>query len=345
VIGSAAVSRVKVTAYRHGVVSHGWVEDAWLARMGRDATLPNRVAATSTPSATGQPTAIYCSLKIPPNHESAVSTMAVDPDAPPQQPVLVIMGVSGSGKSTVAAILAGQLDWDLQEGDDLHPGTNVDKMAAGIALTDEDRWPWLDRVADWIRDHTAAGVPGIITCSALKRVYRDRMRGEHVVFVHIAGSKDSIGKRLAARTDHYMPTSLLDSQFATLEPPDRDENALEVAIGRKPADEAAEIIRRLDLHPETAVASSAPPLADLRNAATDGGHQDPADHDEHGLLVTLRADLSDEDVDAVAHSLGQVSGVVAVQRYVADPSGRAALELNDSRWRESIVHLLDDEGV
>ena len=82
-----------------------------------------------------------------------------------------------------------------------------------------------------------------------------------------------------------------------------------------------------------------------RNAAANGGHQDPADHDEHGLLVTLRADLSDEDVDAVAQSIEEVSGVVAVQRYVADPSGRAALELNDSRLRESIVHLLDDEGV
>ena len=277
--------------------------------------------------------------------------MAVDADAQ-QQPVLVIMGVSGSGKSTVAAILAGQLGWDLQEGDDLHPGTNVDKMAAGIALTDDDRWPWLDRVADWIRDHTTAGVPGIITCSALKRVYRDRMSGEHVVFVHIAGSKDTIGKRLAARTDHYMPTSLLDSQFATLEPPDRDENALEVDIGHKPADEAAEIIRRLRLHPETGpsapgstdpVACSTPSVADLRNAAANGGH--PADQDEHGLLVTLRAELSDEDVDAVAQSIEEVSGVVAVRRYVADPSGRAAVELSNSRWRESIVHLSDDEGV
>ena len=82
-----------------------------------------------------------------------------------------------------------------------------------------------------------------------------------------------------------------------------------------------------------------------RNAGANGGHQDPADHDEHGLLVTLRADLSDEDVDAVAQSIEEVSGVVSVQRYVADPSGRAAVELNDSRWRESIVHLLDDEGV
>ena len=82
-----------------------------------------------------------------------------------------------------------------------------------------------------------------------------------------------------------------------------------------------------------------------RNAGANGGHQDPADHDEHGLLVTLRADLSDEDVDAVAQTIEEVSGVVSVQRYVADPSGRAAVELNDSRWRESIVHLLDDEGV
>ena len=82
-----------------------------------------------------------------------------------------------------------------------------------------------------------------------------------------------------------------------------------------------------------------------RNADANGGHQDPADHDEHGLLVTLRADLSDEDVDAVAQSIEELSGVVAVQRYVADPSGRAAVELNDSKWRESIVHLLDDEGV
>ena len=84
---------------------------------------------------------------------------------------------------------------------------------------------------------------------------------------------------------------------------------------------------------------------DAQQQPCNGGHQDPADHDEHGLLVTLRADLSDEDVDAVAQSIEEVSGVVAVQRYVADPSGRAAVELNDSRWRESIVHLLDDEGV
>lgn len=93
-----------------------------------------------------------------------------------QQPVLVIMGVSGSGKSTVAGILAGRLGWDLEEGDDLHPARNITKMAAGDPLTDEDRRPWLDRVAEWIRAHTTAGMPGIITCSALKRTYRDQLR-------------------------------------------------------------------------------------------------------------------------------------------------------------------------
>jgi gluconokinase len=189
-----------------------------------------------------------------------------------QQPVLVIMGVSGSGKSTVAGILAGQLGWDLEEGDDLHPAANVAKMAAGRPLDDSDRWPWLDKVASWITDHAVAGLPGIITCSALKRSYRDRMRGANVVFVHLAGSKDQIGGRLAARLDHYMPANLLESQIATLEPPGPDENVLVVDVGRKPAEEAAEIIRRLGLtaqsgsstlgatHPGT---SSAPPLSDL----------------------------------------------------------------------------------
>jgi gluconokinase len=168
-----------------------------------------------------------------------------------QQPVLVIMGVSGSGKSTVASLLAGQLGWDLAEGDDLHPTTNVAKMSAGIPLTDEDRWPWLDRVATWIRDHTAAGAPGIITCSALKRSYRDKLAGDNVVFVHLAVSADNIGQRLSARLDHYMPATLLDSQIADLDPPGPDENALSVTAGRSPTQEAAEIIRRLHLTPQT----------------------------------------------------------------------------------------------
>ncbi|MBW4095447.1 MAG: gluconokinase [Acidobacteria bacterium] len=166
-----------------------------------------------------------------------------------QQPVLVIMGVSGSGKSTVAGILAGQLGWDLEEGDDLHPQENVDKMAAGIPLTDEDRWPWLDTISSWIVEHTMAGIPGIITCSALKKSYRDRLREKNVVFVHLAGSKQQIQQRLTARMDHFMPATLLDSQIATLEPPGDDENTIVVDVGRSPAEEAAEVVRRLGLAP------------------------------------------------------------------------------------------------
>jgi len=189
-----------------------------------------------------------------------------------QQPVLVIMGVSGSGKSTVAGILAGQLGWDLEEGDDLPPPANVAKMSAGTPLTDQDRWPWLDKVAEWITEHTAAGLPGIITCSALKRIYRDRMRGDHVIFVHLTGDRDTINQRISARQDHFMPPALLDTQIATLEAPAPDENVLEVNLGRPPAEEAAEIITRLALRPEPGSTtlgsthpgtSSAPPLGDL----------------------------------------------------------------------------------
>ena len=124
---------------------------------------------------------------------------------------------------SVAGLLAGQLGWDFQEGDDLHSAENVEKMASGQPLTDDDRWPWLDAVASWIREHDFAGIPGIVTCSALKRSYRDRLRGPHVVFVYLAGSRDEIRNRLSARMNHYMPSALLDSQLACLEPPTADE--------------------------------------------------------------------------------------------------------------------------
>lgn len=163
--------------------------------------------------------------------------------------VLVLMGVSGSGKSTVAGVLAGRLGWDLAEGDDLHPEANVAKMAAGQPLTDADREPWLARVAAWIRAHTDVGRPGLITCSALKRRYRDELRGDDVVFVYLAGTHDQIARRLAARHGHYMPASLLDSQLDTLEPPEPDENAIRVDVAGSPQDEAAEIITRLHLAP------------------------------------------------------------------------------------------------
>lgn len=168
----------------------------------------------------------------------------------PQQPVLVVMGVSGSGKSTVAGVLAGRLGWDLGEGDDLHPPENVAKMAAGQPLTDEDRWPWLRRVAGWITEHTEDGRPGIITCSALKRRYRDVLRGEHVRFVYLAGTREDIGARLRARHGHYMPATLLDSQCDALEPPAEDEEALWVDITPPPADQVDFIISRLGLTAE-----------------------------------------------------------------------------------------------
>lgn len=168
-----------------------------------------------------------------------------------QQPVLVIMGVSGSGKSTVAGVLAGRLGWDLAEGDDLHPQANVDKMHSGQPLTDEDRWPWLGLIADWIRGHTESGVPGIITCSALKKKYRDVLRGENVVFVFLQGSKEKISDRLASRHGHFMPPSLLESQFDALEEPSADENHISLSVSASPAEEAQEVIDRLGLLPVT----------------------------------------------------------------------------------------------
>jgi gluconokinase len=157
------------------------------------------------------------------------------------------MGVSGCGKSTVAGLLAGRLGWDFGEGDDLHPPENVEKMRAGHPLTDDDRWPWLERVATWIREHTDAGRPGLITCSALKRSYRDVLRGEHVVFVYLAGTREQIAARLALRHGHFMPQGLLDSQFADLEPPGPDEQALQIDIGPSAPVQAGFIVERLKL--------------------------------------------------------------------------------------------------
>lgn len=161
--------------------------------------------------------------------------------------VLVLMGVSGSGKSTVAALLAGRLGWDFEEGDDLHPPANVAKMHAGHPLDDEDRKPWLAKVAGWIVEHTEAGRPGIISCSALKRTYRDVLRGDHVVFVYMAGTHDQIAARLAARHGHFMPSALLDSQFATLEPPGPDERGLTISVDSPATDQADQIVELLGL--------------------------------------------------------------------------------------------------
>ena len=144
-------------------------------------------------------------------------------------PILVVMGVAGTGKSTVAGLLAERLNWELQEGDVLHP-QEFAKMSAGIPLDDQDRWPWLDAIAAWIASKRERGEPGLVTCSALKRSYRDRLRGTNVIFVFLNGPRAVIEARIASRKGHYMPPSLLDSQLATLEPPTSDENVLPVSL-------------------------------------------------------------------------------------------------------------------
>ena len=147
-------------------------------------------------------------------------------------PVLVVMGVSGSGKSTVARPLAERLGWPFQEGDALHPPANIAKMAAGIPLDDADRGPWLAAIAGWIAERLRAGTGGVVTCSALRRAYRDRLReaGNGVIFIYLTGSKAVIAARMARRHGHFMPVALLDSQVATLEAPRPDEHAVMVDI-------------------------------------------------------------------------------------------------------------------
>jgi gluconokinase len=158
------------------------------------------------------------------------------------KPVLVVMGVAGCGKSTLAAQLAQRLGWPLQEGDALHPQANVDKMAAGQPLDDADRWPWLRLVAAWIDARRAADEPGIITCSALKRAYRDLLRREGVRFVHLTGSRELLARRMQVRSGHFMPPSLLDSQLATLEVPGADEAAITIDIALAPEAQMAAVL-------------------------------------------------------------------------------------------------------
>lgn len=165
--------------------------------------------------------------------------------------VLVVMGVSGSGKSTVAALLAGRLGWAFEEGDALHPQTNIDKMAAGNPLTDQDRYPWLEKVAKWVDRRLDHGENGVITCSALKRSYRNiiNRRGSGVVFVFLSGSPETIGARLSERHGHFMPASLLASQFADLEELSQDEPGIRIDVGPAPGVIAQRIMDKFGLRP------------------------------------------------------------------------------------------------
>jgi gluconokinase len=160
---------------------------------------------------------------------------------------LVVMGVSGVGKSSVAAELVARTGWLFAEGDDMHPEANRAKMAAGHPLDDEDRWPWLRTIAGWIGEQEAAGRGAVVTCSALRRSYRDLLRDGHpsVRFVHLLAPRELLQARVDARRGHYMPPSLLASQLATLEPLDPDEPGVRVETTGSPADVAEEALRRL----------------------------------------------------------------------------------------------------
>jgi carbohydrate kinase (thermoresistant glucokinase family) len=165
--------------------------------------------------------------------------------------ILVVMGVSGSGKTTVAEKLAAALGVEFLEGDKFHPPSNVEKMKSGTPLTDEDRWPWLRAIAAKIDEWRAEGKGGVITCSALKRTYRDILIGNRpqVRVVYLKGSHDLIHQRMAARRGHFMPVGLLDSQFATLQEPGPDERPIVTDIVGTPAEIVADIIRQLGVHP------------------------------------------------------------------------------------------------
>jgi gluconokinase len=169
--------------------------------------------------------------------------------------ILVVMGVSGSGKTTVAAMLAGALGVDFLEGDDFHPRANVEKMKSGTPLTDEDRWPWLRAIAQRIDQWRAEGKAGVVTCSALKRAYRAILVGDRreVRLVYLRGSHELIHARMAARHEHFMPLGLLESQFKTLEEPGSDERPIVVDVGGTPAEIVAEIIRQLGVAPRAPV--------------------------------------------------------------------------------------------
>jgi len=164
---------------------------------------------------------------------------------------LITMGVSGSGKSTIGEAVARRLGWTYEDGDKFHPASNVAKMSAGHPLTDEDRWPWLQAIADEIDRVCQASAPAVIACSALKRAYRDILvhGRDDVRIVYLNGTQALIAGRLAARKNHFMPSGLLDSQFKTLEPPAACENPVTVSIDGSVDAIVDDIVRQLGLNP------------------------------------------------------------------------------------------------
>jgi gluconokinase len=166
--------------------------------------------------------------------------------------VIVVMGVAGSGKSTIGAALARRLGWAFEDADRFHPASNVEKMSRGEPLTDDDRGPWLHAIAAWMEGLRREGRSGIVACSALKRTYRQILVGgsTDTRIVYLKGDKDLIAGRMAARTGHFMPVGLLDSQFRTLEEPGPDENPVVISIDAPPHAMVDEILSKLGLPSE-----------------------------------------------------------------------------------------------
>jgi gluconokinase len=169
--------------------------------------------------------------------------------SPTEPQHVVIMGVSGSGKTTLAVRLQQRLGWPYAEADDFHPAANVDKMTAGIALTDADRQPWLAAMRDWLTREAIAGRSTLVTCSALRRVYRDVLREAvgRVRFVHLTADADLIESRLEAREGHFMPSALLPSQLDALEPLTEEEDGVVMLVDEPPETVAARTLEALDL--------------------------------------------------------------------------------------------------
>jgi carbohydrate kinase (thermoresistant glucokinase family) len=159
--------------------------------------------------------------------------------------VIIVMGVSGSGKTTVGELLADRLGWEFADADDFHPAANVAKMHAGTPLDDADRTAWLRAIAGWIDEHVAAGKDGVVTCSALKRAYRELLRRPEVRFAYLDGDRELIARRMAARRGHFFPAGLLESQFRDLEPPGPDERAYAVSIAGTPEETVEQIMDSL----------------------------------------------------------------------------------------------------
>ncbi len=179
----------------------------------------------------------------------AMQTKATEGTSPSAPKAVIVMGVSGCGKSTVGALLALHLRWEFEDADWFHPAANVDKMHNGIPLTDEDRWPWLNAVAAWIDKTRRSGGHDVVACSALKRRYRDVLIGDRadVRLVYLKGDETLIARRLATRHEHFMPRSLLHSQFEALEEPGADENPIIVSIEPPPREIVAQILSALNL--------------------------------------------------------------------------------------------------